>query len=152
MRAPIVNSSPRSTNGATLSHVCSLRASDLAVTANKRLESTTAVAKVEVMRDGQVVVGTGAGVVTFLTRDLDLRKRIADGTLQFVLDLTEVPGHGQVLVSGENRSVILDRRTMTAQNAWTQGAPFWSADAAADGKVMATYSFRTVSFSWRCSW
>ncbi|MFF4590470.1 hypothetical protein [Streptomyces sp. NPDC001388] len=97
------------------------------------------------MRDGQVVVGSGAGIVTFLTQELDIRGRIADGTLQFILDLTEVPDRGQVLVSGENRSIVLDRRTLTPREAWKQGAPFLSADASADGKVLVTYSFATFS-------
>ncbi|MFD6549049.1 hypothetical protein [Streptomyces sp. NPDC058398] len=125
--------------------VVGMRTSDLAVTAKKPLESTTALARVEVMRDGQVVVGTGAGVVTFFTQDLELRGRVADGALQFVTDLTEVPDRGQVLVSGENHSVVFDRKTLTAQDTITQGAPFLSADAPADGKVLATYSFQNFT-------
>lgn len=125
--------------------VVGLRASDLAITATRRLDSTTSIAKVEVMGDGQVVAGTGAGVVTFFTRDLDLRGRTADGTLRVVFDLTEIPDRGQVLVSGENRSIVLDRSTLAIQDAWNQGAPFLSSDASADGKVLATYSYATFS-------
>lgn len=124
-----------------------LRASDLTVTATKRLEGTTATAKVEVMRDGQVVVGSGAGVVTFFTRELSLRGRTADGMLPFVLDLTEVPDSGQVLVSGKGRSIILDRRTLAPKEAWKHGAPFLSADASGDGKVMATYNYWALNVS-----
>ncbi|MEU2291280.1 hypothetical protein [Streptomyces bacillaris] len=121
--------------------VVAMRASDLTVTASRRLEGTTATAKVEVMRDGQVVTGTGAGVVTFFTAELDLRGRFVDGALRYLFDLTEIPDRGHVLVSGENRSIVLDRRTLAPQEAWKQGAPFLSADVPKTEDVMATYSF-----------
>ncbi|MCX4564660.1 hypothetical protein OHA02_52230 [Streptomyces phaeochromogenes] len=127
--------------------VVGIRASDLTVTATKRLEGATAIAKVEVMRDEQVVVGSGAGVVTFLTRELDVRGRTVDGTLRFVFDLTEVPDRDQVLVSGQFHSIVLDQRTLTPQDAWKQGAPFLSADAPADGGVLATYNPATFTIA-----
>ncbi|MGW4106655.1 hypothetical protein, partial [Streptomyces sp. NPDC004976] len=106
-----------------------------------------ALVKVEVMRDGQVVVGSGAGVVTFLTPELDVRGRAVEGDLEFVQDLTEVPDRAQVLVSGRAHSLTLDRRTFTAQEAWKHGAPFLSSDVPADGSVLATYSFATLTAS-----
>ncbi|MFD0208834.1 hypothetical protein ACFVH9_06825 [Streptomyces hirsutus] len=127
--------------------VVGLRAPGLSVTATRRLQGATAIAKVEVMRDGQVVVGSGAGAVTFLTRDLDVRGRIVEGDLEAVLDLTEVPDRAQVLVSGRAHSVVLDRRTFAAQEAWKHGAPFLSSDVPADGSVLATYSFATLTAS-----
>ncbi|MFD6904726.1 hypothetical protein [Streptomyces sp. NPDC060077] len=127
--------------------VVGLRASDLSVTATRRLQGATALVKVEVMRDGQVVVGSGAGVVTFLTPELDVRGRAVEGDLEFVQDLTEVPDRAQVLVSGRAHSLTLDRRTFSAQEAWKHGAPFLSSDVPADGSVLATYSFATLTAS-----
>lgn len=127
--------------------VVGLRAPDLSVTARRGLQGATAIARVEVMRDGQVVVGSGAGTVTFLTRELEVRGRTVQGDLEFVWDLTEVPDRAQVLVSGRAHSVVLDRRTLAPREAWKHGAPFLSSDVPADGKVLATYSFATSTIS-----
>ncbi|MFG2868509.1 hypothetical protein [Streptomyces sp. NPDC048338] len=125
--------------------VVALRTSDMSVTATRRLTGGTAIAKVEVMRDGQVVVGSGAGAVTFFTADLQRRGRAFDGELQFVLDLTEIPGQGLLLVSGKSRSAVFGLNTMTPRDEWTMGAPFLSADAPADGGIMATYNYWTFN-------
>ncbi|MEU2899496.1 hypothetical protein ACWC4E_15445 [Streptomyces sp. NPDC001273] len=127
--------------------VVGLRAPDLSVTARRGLQGATAIARVEVMRDGQVVVGSGAGAVTFLTRELEVRGRTVQGDLETVWDLTEVPDRAQVLVSGTARSVVLDRRTLAPREAWRHGAPFLSSDAPTDGKVLAAYSFATSTIS-----
>ncbi|MFG3041512.1 hypothetical protein ACGFYZ_31875 [Streptomyces sp. NPDC048330] len=134
-----------STGSADRPSVVALRTSDLAVTATRRLEGGTALARVEVMRDGQVVVGSGAGAVTFLTADLQPRGRVSDGKLKVVMDLTEIPDRGLLLVSGQLHSAVFGLNTMTPRDAWTRGAPFQSADAAADGGVLATYSFATLN-------
>jgi WD40 repeat protein/predicted GNAT superfamily acetyltransferase len=121
--------------------VVGLRSSDLAVTSTRRLDGLTGLVEVAVMNDGQVVVGSGTGLITFLTPELHVRGRTSDGTLRYVLDLTDLTDRGQVLVSGENRSIVLDRNTLAAQEAWKHGAPFLSSDVSADGKTLATYSF-----------
>ncbi|MFJ6072760.1 WD40 repeat domain-containing protein [Streptomyces sp. NPDC093065] len=127
--------------------VVGLSTPGLSVTGTRRLQGATSIAKVEVMRDGEVVVGSGAGTITFLTRELDVRGRTVDGDLQFVQDLTEVPNRAQVLVSGKAHSIVLDRRSLDPQEAWKHGAPFLSSDVPADGKVLATYSFATLDAS-----
>lgn len=124
--------------------VVALRTPGLDLVGTKLLKGVTALAKVEVMRDGDVVVGSGAGELTFLTRDLAVRGSTSVGSLQFVLDLSEVPGQNQVLVSGRARSVTVDRRTLKLRAAWERGAPFLSSDASEDGGVMATYNFWTA--------
>ncbi|MFI8288434.1 hypothetical protein ACIGBL_04725 [Streptomyces sp. NPDC085614] len=134
-----------STGSADRPSVVALRTSDLSVVATRRLEGGTAIAKVEVMRDGQVVVGSGAGTVTFFTADLQQRGRASDGELQFVLDLTEIPGKGLLLVSGKSRSAVFGLNTMTPRDEWNMGAPFLSADAPPDGGVLATYNFSTFN-------
>lgn len=127
--------------------VVGLRPSDLVVTATRRLGGVTELAEVAVMNDGQVVVGSGTGLITFLTPELQVRGHTSDGTLRYVLDLTELPDRGQVLVSGESRSIVLDRRTLAPQEAWKHGAPFLSSDVSADGKTLATYNFVTFSIA-----
>ncbi|MET9977359.1 hypothetical protein ACFYOI_16920 [Streptomyces microflavus] len=125
--------------------VVGLRSSDLSVTSTRRLGGLTGLVEVAVMNDGQVVVGSGTGLITFLTAGLDVRGHTSDGTLRYVLDLTELPDRGQVMVSGENRSIVLDRRTLAPQETWKHGAPFLSSDVSADGKTLATYNFATSS-------
>lgn len=134
-----------STGSADRPSVVALRTADLTVTATRRLEGGTAIAKVEVMRNGQVVVGSGAGTVTFLTADLQQRGRASDGELRFVLDLTEIPDRGLLLVSGQWHSAVFGLNTMTPHNAWNMGAPFLSADAPPNGEVLATYNFETFN-------
>ncbi|WP_432752406.1 hypothetical protein ACE1OA_05745 [Streptomyces sp. JL2001] len=134
-----------STGSADRPSVVALRTADLSVAATRRLEGGTAIAKVEVMRDGQVVVGSGAGVITFFTADLQQRGRASDGKLQFVLDLTEIPGQGLLLVSGKSRSAVFGLNTMTPRDEWNMGSPFLSADAPPDGGVLATYNYWTFN-------
>ncbi len=57
------------------------------------------------------------------------------------MDVTEVPGLRQVLVSGQMYSITLESVTRTQlADAWSHGAPFLSASASYDGRVLATFS------------
>ncbi|MFI9012368.1 hypothetical protein ACIGNX_34525 [Actinosynnema sp. NPDC053489] len=124
--------------------VVALAKSDLSPTAETTLEGGTALVHVAVLSDGQVVIGHGAGSITFLTPQLELRGTHSDGRLQFVNDVTEVPGLRQVLVSGRVYSMTLDQVTRSPlADSWSHGAPFLSAAASRDDRVLATLSDQT---------
>lgn len=124
--------------------VVRLSKTDLAVTAESPVGGPTSITQVRALSDGQVVVGTGAGLITFLTPQLQVRGTHQDGQLRFVLDITEVPGFRQIIISGVRRSVVLDQVTRAPRaDAWAHGAPFESAAPSSDGRVLATYSTET---------
>ncbi|HEX8866414.1 MAG TPA: hypothetical protein VF821_12235, partial [Lentzea sp.] len=94
--------------------VVAVRTADLTVLKSVDLTGASDLSGVEVLSDGQVVIGNGAGVVTFLSSALDVRGKFVDGQLELIKDVTEVPGAGQIIVSGFAKTVTLDRATRTS--------------------------------------
>ena len=129
-----------SEDSASKPSVIHVRGSDLVTVKEAPLEGGTALARIALLEDGQVVVGTGAGVITFLTPQLDIRGSYTDAKLRYVFDLTEIPGKRTVIISGRMTNTFLDtiNRTPRAEF-WGGGPPFNSADVSVNG-LLVTYN------------
>jgi hypothetical protein len=121
--------------------VVRIKGTDLAVSKEVPLDGGTALAKIVVLADSQVVVGNGAGFITFLSPELEVRGTYTNSTLRNVLDLTEIPGRRTVAVSGVMTTTFLDTVDRTPRaDFWGGGLPFGSMAAAQDDRLLATYN------------
>jgi hypothetical protein len=116
--------------------------SDFLVADTRSLTAPGAKVALVVLEDGQVVIGYGDGKAVFLDPELSIRGTFdSGGRLGLIVDVSEVPGLGQVIVSGTYRSVVLDALTRVPLAAAWRGGPFTSTSVTADGRVLATSNF-----------
>lgn len=132
--------------GATDAHLTRVVKNTLSIAVTRQLAGGAGVGgpTVAILDGGQVAVGHAAGSVTFLDQStLDVRGQFIDGQLNYVGDVTEVSGHRQVIVSGRLKSDVLDPMTRAplSKRDWSRAAPITSADASADGQLLATLNF-----------